>query len=130
MPWRHGAFVPPLLRRRVGRPQLKRQPLGSSHMIKPTLLTVAAVALGGCGSRPEAGAGVPLDSAQLVTRAFAVYDSARGVSDTLKRVVHEFVRTGDTIRVSLWPASSRVQGGAGDLLLDATGRVLAVRLYQ
>jgi hypothetical protein len=99
-------------------------------MLKPALLALAMLVSGGCRSRPGGSVGAQLDSTQFVARAFAAYDSARVVHDTLKHVVHAFVRIGDTVIVSLWPASSGVQGGSGDVLFNAGGRVLAVRLYQ
>jgi len=94
------------------------------------LLGVAGL-LSGCTAPPQSHASdVRLDSIELVARAFAASDSARGTHDTLQRAVRGFVRNGSSVIISLGPVSPAVQGGSADVHLDSTGRVLAVRLHQ
>jgi len=99
-------------------------------MHRVILLQLATLLVCGCGQQPRTATAVALDSSQLVARAFAAYDSARGIHDSLPHVVRTFVRDAASVTISLWPASRTVQGGSVDVRLDAAGRVLEVRAHQ
>src|SRR5215831_16793614 len=106
-----------------------RDSLGRSQVHRSLILFVATILSCGPAARPQEATVRP-DSTQLIARAFAAYDSARGAHDTVTRTVRALVRQGSFVTVSLSPASSSIQGGGGDIRLDSLGRVVEVRLYQ
>jgi hypothetical protein len=100
-------------------------------MHRPNIPVIGTLLLCGCGSpSPHSTTTASLDSTQLVARAVAAYDLARGAHDTLQRSVRGFVRNGGSVIVSLGPVSPAVQGGGANVQLDSTGRVLGVQLFQ
>jgi hypothetical protein len=108
-----------------------RDSLGSSQVRRTIIPVLGTLLLCGCGSSPpHRTTTTPLDSTQLVARALAACDSARGTHDAVQRRVRRFDRNGGTVIVSLSPVSPAIQGGRVDVQLDSTGRVLTIRLYQ
>jgi len=138
--------APTPLRRRAGRPQLKRDPLGSVQAMRATLLLILtallflpAAGLGQARSRPPAprwctDATQKGDSAFIVSRAIkAVADSARN-RIALKVDDFQVIRTASLeqgVIVSLVAANPHARGGGGLVWVDTeTLCPIILRLYE